>query len=311
MVGVTFLTAIAHFFWGGIRPQARTWGERVAPATRAHLSVLLGVIMLIKAWGYYLGRFDLLSSRRGVVQGASYTDVNAQLPALNFLILAAVICAVLFFANIVRQRWALPIIAVIVLGAVSVLLGTAYPAFVQRFRVTPQEFQREEDYIQHNIDGTTRAFGIQPEDIVTPPDEGYDPTVTAADLRANFATKDNIRLWRPSIIGQNFQSLQRFRQFYEFRDVDVDRYLLDGEPNVLMVSGREVSQAGIDARTWQNEHLVFTHGFGAVAARVETANAEGAPVFTLADVPVRRPTNPRSRSRASTSGRAIRATRRS
>ncbi|MGH2540775.1 MAG: UPF0182 family protein, partial [Actinomycetota bacterium] len=285
MVGVTFLTAIAHFFWGGIRPQARTWGERVVPATRAHLSVLLGVIMLIKAWGYYLGRFDLLSSHRGVVQGASYTDVQAQLPALNFLILAAVICAVLFFANIVRQRWALPIIAVIVLGAVSVLLGTAYPAFVQRFRVTPQEFQREKTYIEHNLEGTTRAFDIEPDQIVTPPDEGYDPTVTPADLDANFATKDNIRLWRPTILGQNFQSLQRFRQFYEFRDVDVDRYLLDGKPNVLMVSAREISQAGIEARTWQNEHLVFTHGFGAVAARVETANAEGAPVFTLADIP--------------------------
>ena len=287
LVGVTFLTAIAHFFWGGIWPQARTWAERVAPATRAHLSVLLGLIMLTKAWGYYLGRFDLLTSRRGVVQGASYTDVNAQLPALRFLVIAAVICAVLFFANVVRQRWALPIIAVIVLAAVSVLLGTAYPAFVQRFRVTPQEFQREAPYIADNIAGTTRAFDIEPDEIVTPPEEGYDPVVTAADLEENQATKDNIRLWRPSIIGQNFQSLQRFRQFYEFRDVDVDRYLIDGVPNVLMVSGREVSQAGIqaEARTWQNEHLVYTHGFGAVAARVETANTEGAPVFTLADIP--------------------------
>ena len=287
LVGITFLTAIAHFFWGGIRPQARTWAERVSPATRAHLSVLLGLIMLTKAWGYYLGRYDLLTSRRGVVQGASYTDVNAQLPALNFLIIAAVICAVLFFANIWRQRWALPIIAVVVLGAVSVLLGTAYPAFVQRFRVAPQEFQREEEYIDYNIKGTQRAFDIVPDDIETPPEQTYEPQVTAADLRANQATKDNIRLWRPTILGQNFQSLQRFRSFYEFRDVDVDRYLIDGEPNVLMVSGREVAQAGIqaDARTWQNEHLVYTHGFGAVAARVNTANAEGAPIFTLSDLP--------------------------
>ncbi|HET6715140.1 MAG TPA: UPF0182 family protein [Actinomycetota bacterium] len=287
LVGITFLTAIAHFFWGGIRPQARTWGERVAPATRAHLSVLLGLIMLVKAWGYYLGRFDLLTSRRGVVQGASYTDVNAQLPALNFLIIAAVICAVLFFANIWRQRWALPIIAVIVLGAVSVLLGTAYPAFVQRFRVTPQEFQREQEYIADNIAGTTTAFDIEPGGVEAPPEQSYEPQVTAAQLRANQTTKDNIRLWRPSIIGQNFQSLQRFRSFYEFRDVDVDRYDIDGERNVLMVSGREVSQAGIqaEARTWQNEHLVYTHGYGAVAARVNTANAEGAPIFTLSDLP--------------------------
>ena len=289
LVGVTFLTAIAHFFWGGIRPQARTWAERVAPATRAHLSVLLGVIMLTKAWGYYLGRFDLLNSPRGVVQGASYTDVNAQLPALNFLIIAAVICAVLFFANIVRQRWALPIIAVIVLGAVSVLLGTAYPAFVQRFRVTPQEFQREAPYIADNIEGTTRAFDITDEDVQAPPEQSYDATVTTEDLNKNETTISNIRLWRPTILAENFLSLQRIRSYYEFHDVDVDRYELDGERRVLMVSGREVSQVGIpaEARSWQNEHLVYTHGFGAVAAKVNRANTEGAPVLELADIPVR------------------------
>ena len=285
LVGVTFLTAIAHFFWGGIRPQARTWGDRVLPATRAHLSVLLGLIMLSKAWGYYLGRYDLLTSRRGVVQGASYTDVNAQLPALNFLIIAAVICAALFFANIVRQRWALPIIAVIVLAAVSVLLGTAYPAFVQRFRVAPQEFQREEQYINHNLEATRRAFGI--DDVGSPSVSTYEPTVAASDLEPNRTTIENIRLWRPEVLEQNFQSLQRFRSYYEFRDVDVDRYELDGEQRVLMLAGREVSQAGIDGQTWQNEHLVYTHGYGAVAAKVNTANSEGAPVLVLADVPTR------------------------
>jgi len=287
LVGVAFLTAIAHFFWGGIRPQARTWGDRVVPATRAHLSVLLGLIMLSKAWGYYLGRFDLLTSRRGVVQGASYTDVNAQLPALNFLIIAAVICAALFFANVVRQRWALPVIAVIVLAAVSVLLGTAYPAFVQRFRVAPQEFQRERDYIQYNLDATRNAFGIGIDAIASPPERTYEPTVLASDIESNRSTIENIRLWRPAILKENFLSLQRFRSYYEFRDVDVDRYELDGEQRVLMVSGREVAQAGIEGQTWQNEHLVFTHGFGAVAAKVNTANSEGAPVLVLADVPPR------------------------
>lgn len=285
LVGVTFLSVIAHFFWGGIRPQARTWGDRVVPPTRAHLSVLLGLIMLAKAWGYSLGRFDLLTSERGVVQGASYTDVNAQLPALNFLIIAAVICAALFLANIVRQRWALPIIAVIVLAAVSVLLGTAYPAFVQRFRVAPQEFQREQEYIEHNLEATRRAFDI--EEIDTPPEQTYEPTVLASDLEPNRTTIENIRLWRPEILESNFEALQRFRSYYEFRDVDVDRYELDGEQRVLMLAGREVAQAGIEGQTWQNEHLVYTHGYGAVASKVNTANSEGAPVLVLADVPPR------------------------
>ena len=140
LVGVTFLVAIAYFLWGGIRPQAPGgFGQKVDPAVRAHLSVLLGLIMLVKAWGYYLGRFDLLTSKRGVVEGASYTDVKAQLPALNLLAIVAVICAILFFVNIRVRVWALPIIAVGLLAIVSVLLGTAYPSFVQRFRVAPQE----------------------------------------------------------------------------------------------------------------------------------------------------------------------------
>ena len=127
LVGITLLTGIAHLLWGGIRPQAPAWSERVTPATRAHLSVLLGLIMLAKAWGYYLGRFDLLGSTRGVVQGASYTDVHAQLPALNFLMIAALICAVLFLVNIRVRLWSLPVIAVALLALVSVLAGHGLP----------------------------------------------------------------------------------------------------------------------------------------------------------------------------------------
>ena len=288
LVGVTLLTAIAHFLWGGIRPQAQLWADKVTPAARAHLSVLLGLIMLTKAWGYYLGRFDLLFSTRGVVQGASYTDVNAQLPALNFLMIAALICAVLFLVNIRVRLWSLPVIALALLAVVSVLLGTAYPAFVQRFRVAPQEFQKEQPYIEDNIEGTRQAFAIDDEDVTVPPERPYVPQVTAKDLRDNETTIRNIRLWRPSVLGENFQSLQRIRSYYEFRDVDVDRYTLDGERTVLMVSAREVSQGGIqaDAKTWQNEHLVYTHGYGAVSSLVNTATTEGAPDLTLQDIPV-------------------------
>ena len=127
---------------------------------RAHLSVLLGLILLAKAWGYYLGRFDLLASDRGVVQGASYTDVNAQLPALTFLTIVAVVCAVMFFVNARYRVWSLPIIAVGLLLLVSILLGTAYPAFIQQFRVNPNEQQYERIYIERNIAGTQRAFGL-------------------------------------------------------------------------------------------------------------------------------------------------------
>ena len=286
LVGVTLLVAIAHVFWGGIRPQAPGFAEKATPAVRAHLSVLLGVIMLVKAWGYYLGRFDLLTSRRGVVEGASYTDVNAQLPALNFLAVVAVICAVLFLVNIRVRLWSLPVIAVGLLAIVSVLLGTAYPAFIQQFRVKPNEQGLELPYIEDNIAGTRTAFGLTPDRLTFTQRPVEDP-LTNTDIAANRTTVDNIRLWRPAVIRENFRSLERVKQYYEFNDVDVDRYPIDGQPRVLMVSGREVSQAGIPTGggTWQNQHLAYTHGFGAVAAQVNTATAEGQPVLTLKDIP--------------------------
>ena len=154
LVGVTFLTALAHYLWGGIRPQAPGFVDKVTPQVKAHMSVLLGLIMLTKAWGYYLGQFDLLTSTRGVVVGASYTDVNAQLPALRILVVIAIACAILFLVNIRLRGWALPVIAVGLLALVSIIAGAAYPAFVQRFRVTPQEFQREQPFIEDNISAT-------------------------------------------------------------------------------------------------------------------------------------------------------------
>jgi uncharacterized membrane protein (UPF0182 family) len=285
LVGVTVIVGIGHFLQGGIRPQAVGLSDKVDPQVRAHLSVLLGLVLLAKAWGYYLGRFDLLTSHRGVVHGASYTDVNAQLPALTFLTIVAVICALLFFVNARYRVWSLPIIAVGLLLLVSILLGTAYPAFIQQFRVGPNEQQYELPFIKRNIAGTRRAFAL---DKIRLEERPFVPRVSSEDIQANEATVSNIRLWRPSILKENFQSVQRIRQYYDFNDVDVDRYeVTDGERRVLMVSGREVTQSGITGtgKTWQNQHLVYTHGFGAVAAQVNSITSDGAPVLTLEDIP--------------------------
>jgi uncharacterized protein len=284
LVGVTVIVAIAHYLWGGIRPQAPGLSDKVTPQVKAHLSVLLGLIVLVKAWGYYLGRFDLLVSSRGVVTGASYTDVHAQLPALNLLMLIAVICAVLFLVNIRFRGWALPVIGVGLLALVSIVAGAAIPAAVQRLSVAPQELQRERPYIQRNIAATREAFALneihsQNHDVTT--------SLTPQDAQTNGDTISNIRLWRPSTLLDNFKSLQRIRQYYEFNDVDVDRYDLNGQTRMSMLSARQVSQLGIPTGggTWQNEHLVYTHGYGAVSSLVNTATPEGAPVLTLRDIP--------------------------
>ena len=310
LVGVLVISALAHYLWGGIRPNAPGFGEKVTPQVKAHLSVLLGLILLTKAWGYYLGQFDLLRSSRGVVFGASYTDVNAQLPALRILMVIAVVCAVLFFVNIRLRGWALPVIAVGLLALVSILAGAGYPAFVQRFRVTPQELQRERPYIEYNIGATRRAFGL---DQIASSSRPAPALVTSDDIRANEPTISNIRLWRPSVLAQNYTALQRFRAYYEFNDVDVDRYVIDGQRRVVMVSAREVSQAGIPegGRTWQNEHLVYTHGSGPWRRRSTRRTRRGSPCSRCR-------TSRRWASRrwwatgsACTSARAPRATRRS
>jgi uncharacterized protein len=285
LVGVTVIVGIGHFLQGGIRPQAVGLSDKVDPQVRAHLSVLLGLVLLAKAWGYYLGRFDLLTSHRGVVHGASYTDVKAQLPALTFLAIVAVICALLFFVNARYRVWSLPIIAVGLLLLVSILVGTAYPAFIQQFRVGPNEQQYELPFIERNIAGTRRAFAL---DKIRLEERPFENSVNSEDIQANEATVSNIRLWRPIVLKENFQSVQRIRQYYDFNDVDVDRYTMsDGQRRVLMVSGREVTQSGITGtgKTWQNQHLVYTHGFGAVAAQVNSITVDGAPVLTLEDIP--------------------------
>jgi uncharacterized membrane protein (UPF0182 family) len=283
LVGVLLITALAHYLWGGIRPNAPAFAEKVTPQVKAHLSVLFGLIMLTKAWGYYLGQFDLLTSARGVVAGASFTDVNAHLPALRILVFIAIACAILFLVNIRLRGWALPVIAVGLLALVSISAGAAYPAFVQRFRVNPQEAQREQEFIVRNIEATRRAFGL---DLIESRQQPLSGVVTAEDVEANGATIQNIRLWRPSILVDNYAALQRIRSYYEFEDIDVDRYTIDGELRLVMVSAREISQDGIPGDgTWQNRHLVYTHGFGAVISQVNTSTAEGQPLFTLRDIP--------------------------
>jgi uncharacterized protein len=282
LVGVTVIVAVAHYLWGGIRLQ--TPGERFTPQVKAHLSVLLGVIVLVKAWGYYLGQFDLLYSERGTVTGASYTDINAQRPALFLLMIAAIICAVIFFINIRFRGWAFPAIALGLLALTAVVAGGIFPAAIQRFSVAPQELQREEPFIQRNIEFTRRAFRL---DAIQSVPRRVDTDIASTDVENSPGTIQNIRLWDPLLLQQNYDALQRLRQYYEFSDVDVDRYPLEGEEGMVMVSAREVSQAGIgQGSSWQTRHLVYTHGYGAVASEVSSATSEGQPQFILKDIPV-------------------------
>ncbi|MBI4728632.1 MAG: UPF0182 family protein [Acidobacteria bacterium] len=281
---ITLVVAGAHYLLGGIRAAPR--GPRIAPEVRAHLSVLLGAMVLLKAWGYRLDQMSLLYSPRGTVTGASYTDVNAQLPALKLLVIIALLVGVMFLVNAWIRAWVLPLAGIGLLFVTSILAGGIYPAFVQRVRVAPVERTREAPYIERNIEATRASFDIDKDRVTV---KGF-PARTALDKRTidrNRETVDNIRLWEPTVLADVYVQLQQIRQYYQFGDVDVDRYSVDGRRIQVMLSAREMVQSDLQeaAKTWVNTRLIYTHGFGVVASRVNRVGKEGQPDFLLKNIP--------------------------
>jgi uncharacterized protein len=280
LVLTTLLVAAGHYVLGGIRPQAES--NRIAPQTQTHLCVLLGIIVALKAWGYWLDKYQLLFSPRGVVAGASYTDVKAQLPALEVLFWVALICAGLFFWGARRGGIAVPLFSIVLLAGVSLIIGGIIPAVFQRFRVEPQELLRERPYIQRNIDATRKSFALGDVD-----DKGFPAAgdLTPKDIQDNQQTIQNIRLWDPEVLRPAIRNLQAIAQYYTFSDVDVDRYDVAGTKRQVMISVREVDPNLLApaARTWQNLHLAYTHGYGMVAVQVNTAVRDGLPDFIVSE----------------------------
>ena len=280
-------TVATHYLYGGIRLQSQ--GERVTPAAAAHLSVLLGLFVLLKAVAYWLDRYGMaVASERFVVSGWTglrYRDVNALLPAKTMLAAIALICAILFFANVVRRTWLLPGIGFGLLVLSAILIGGVYPAIVQQFQVKPSERQLEAKFIKRNIDATRAAYGLREVDI-----NQYNAQTTATEgqLRDDADTTASIRLMDPAVVSPTFKQDQQIRGFYEFPDtLDVDRYKVNGQTRDVVVGVRELDQSGIPAnqRNWINDHLVYTHGFGFVAALGNTREATGHPSYIESDIP--------------------------
>ncbi|MFD3685165.1 UPF0182 family protein [Nocardiopsis sp. NPDC058631] len=282
---LAFIAAvIVHYLYGGVRLQNDT-GQRATPAARVHLSVLLGLFVLLRAGSYWLDRYGLVFSERGYTFGASYTDVNAVKTALMILTVISVICAVLFFANIYFKNTMVPMASLGLLVLSAVLVGVAYPEIVQRFQVSPNEQRLESPYIERNIEYTRDAYDIADADV-----EPYDATteLSAQDLvEESQGTK--VRLADPSVVSQTFQQMQQVRGFYQFPEVlEVDRYP-DAEGNLIdtIVAVRELDGPPDDQDNWLNRHLIYTHGYGMVAAAGSDIDAEGRPVFTEYNIPPR------------------------
>lgn len=279
---------VVHYLFGGLRLQ--TPGERVTPAARAHLSVLLGAFVLLKAAAYYLDRYGLAFSERSAanVTGASYTDINAVLPAKTILMIIALLCAVAFIANVWFRNFQLPAIALVLLVLSSVLIGGAYPALIQQFQVKPNADEREKPYIERNLNATRAAYGISDVDYIKF-DAQTDPSNAAKNaIAADTATIPNTRLLDPNVLSPTYDQLQRIRNFYSFPDkLDIDRYTIDGKTQDYVVGARELdpSQLTGNQTNWINRHLVFTHGNGFVSAPANTVTRDGQPDFNNKDLP--------------------------
>jgi uncharacterized protein len=283
IIMASLVTSIgAHFFHGSIRPEAGLRG--FSSRALAHVSVLLGLLALTKAGQYWLGQYELNFSERGQVTGASYTDVHAQLPALKLLAVISVISAVLFLVNIWVRRVSLPLAAVSIWILTAFLAGAVWPFAVQRFSVNPQELERERPFIERNIEATREAFGLSDVEVRS---FAASTDLTSEEIQANTTLFENIRLWDPAILKLAYEQLQAIRTYYQFEDVDVDRYEIGGEARQVLLSARELSIGNLpeNSKTWSNEHLQYTHGFGLVASLANSRTSAGQPSFLIKDVP--------------------------
>ena len=249
-----------------------------------HLAALGVVFLLISAWGYKLSAFELLYSEEGVTFGASYTDVHARLLAYNLSFWAVILCALLLAGGVASRRpWILAIGGALWL-AVAAGVGAIYPVLMQQFDVQPNELIKELPYIEHNIDFTRRAYGL---DHIQELDFGSVADLTAEALADAEPTIRNIRLWDYRPLRDTYAQIQEIRLYYEFVDVDIDRYYLDGTYRQVTLSAREMATEQLQSRTWVNEHLQFTHGYGLVMSPVSEVTPEGLPELLVRDLPPR------------------------
>ncbi len=280
-LGLTFLavaaTSVLH---RGIQVTAR--GPRVATHARAHLLTLGALLLVVKAAGYSLDTYNLLLSPRGIVFGAGYSDINAQLPALRILTILSLGCAAVCIWQIGRRGIRPVLIALAVLIGAHVLGLGIYPNTLQRFRVVPNELAAERPYIEQNVKFTRMAYGL---DRIQEQEFPAEETLRPEDLQRNDPTIKNIRLWDHRPLLATYGQLQEIRTYYRFVDVDNDRYLVDGQLRQVMLSPRELSYRNLPSRIWINERLTYTHGYGVVLGPVNRITGEGLPDFWIKDIP--------------------------
>src|SRR6478609_5253199 len=256
----------------------------MSPTAIAHGSALLGLLFVVEAASYGLDRYLLLYGDNGVVVGASYTDVHVRLPMLWLLIGLSIVAAVAAWANIRIRSYRLPVAAALLVIIGTLVLSGVTPALFRQVFVKPSELQLEKPYIERNIALTRQAYNLHQ---VAAKPFAAEQKLAVETLEANRATIENIRLWDWTPLSDTYAQLQEIRTYYKFHDLDVDRYWLDGSYQSVMLSARELRPSLLppNAQTWVNQHVLFTHGNGAVMSPVTRKSTEGLPFFYLRDIP--------------------------
>ena len=282
---VTFVmlaVAVAAYLLGGEVSFEPVKGLWISRAAMRHIGVLGAAFLVVLGFGAWLQIPHLLTSHTGVVSGASYVDVHARMPALRVLMVAAGVGAALAAWAAMSARSIGRLAAAAGVYMLVALGGSAYAAIIQRFVVAPNEQVRETPFIVHNIKATREAFGL---DQVQERGLSGEARLTRADLERNAATIENVPLWNERPLLDTFSQLQEIRTYYDFVAVDNDRYTIDGKYRQIMLSARELNSRSLPSRTWINERLTFTHGYGLTLGPVNEVTREGLPVLFIRDLP--------------------------
>ncbi len=280
LLGCLVSAAFYYLVEGGVWVTPR--GPAMAPAARAHLMVLGALVFVLLAYRARLGMFGLLFSQRGIIYGAGYSDVHATLPVLWVLAFLALVTAAAFLLGAARGRWRPAVGGIVALIAVGLLGGRAYPEIIQRFIVTPNEIEKEQPYIARAIEFTRQAYALDRFEVR---EFAAVEDLTLDDMRANDATIRNVRLWDHKPLLTTFAQLQEIRTYYDFERVDNDRYWINGDYRQVSLSPRELSSESLPSRTWINEHLTYTHGYGLCQGPVNESTGEGLPELFIKDIP--------------------------
>ena len=284
MLGALIITLIATIGFYVFNYRIRRLSFDITIGIKTHLSIMVAAILGLYTWRYFLDIYNLVYSERGVVFGAGYTDIHAQLIAYKILIAVSIVCAIAVLANIFLKGFRVPGYALGLLVISIIVISTIYPAAVQRFQVNPAELNKEAEYIGYNIDFTRQAFGL---DRIEVKPFAVDENLTREDISANAATINNIRLWDNRPLKDTYRATEALRLYYDFYDIDIDRYEIDGEYRQVMLGARELYQEKLDvkAQTWVNQRLVYTHGYGLVLSPVTEVIEGGTPLLQVSGFP--------------------------